>query len=320
MAILGGGDFTFELSGDDWGELPEGWTYADATAVAVDSSDNVYVFNRGGHPVIVYDSAGRFLRSWGEDIFTNPHGIAVGPDDSIYCVDSADHTVRKFTTEGELLLTLGQKGDPARAMSGDPFRAPTHVAVDPRNSEILVSDGYGNARVHRFSPDGRLMESWGKSGTFPGHFNIVHNIAIDAAGRVYVADRDNRRIQVFDAEGNYQEQWANLSRAACVYVDTRGETLVYVGEYYGGGASNVEGRYLGPRVTVFDTKGNVVARLGEVSYGDEPGRFYAPHGIAVDSKGDIYVAEVSSAEFSVLMPGKKFRSMQKLVKQGKGGG
>ncbi len=158
MAILGGGDFTFELSGDDWGELPEGWTYADATAVAVDSSDNVYVFNRGGHPVIVYDSAGRFLRSWGEDIFTNPHGIAVGPDDSVYCVDSADHTVRKFTTEGELLLTLGQKGDPARAMSGDPFRAPTHVAVDPRNSYyyralgvVLHRRGDAEGAIQQFS-------------------------------------------------------------------------------------------------------------------------------------------------------------------------
>ncbi len=317
MAILGGGEFTYEASGEEWGELPDGWQYNDATAVAVDSRDNVYVFNRGGHPIIVYDSGGRFLRSWGEDIFTMPHGVAIGPDDSVYCADVGDHTVRKLTPEGKLLLTLGEPGRPADAMSGEPFRAPTHLAVDPRSGELLVSDGYGNARVHRYDPDGRLIGSWGESGTFPGHFNIVHNIAIDGDGWVYVADRDNRRVQVFDVEGGYQAQWVNLSRAACVYADTRGRrTLVYVGEYFAGLSSNALGRYLGPRVTIFEQSGEVAARLGDESYGDDPGRFYAPHGIAVDSRGDIYVAEVSAAEFGAMMPGKKLRSMQKLVKQG----
>ena len=316
MVLLGNDEFTYDVSGEDWGDLPEGWVYNDATAVAIDSSDNVYVFNRGGHPVIVYDRHGRFLRSWGEGIFTTPHGIAIGPDDSVYCVDSGDHTVRKFTPEGRLLMTLGEKDRPAEAMSGRPFRAPTHLAVDPRNGELLVSDGYGNARVHRYSPDGRLIASWGESGTFPGRFNIVHNIAADGDGRIYVADRDNRRIQVFDAQGKYQTQWVNLSRAACLYVDTRRRPwLVYVGEYYAGASSNAAGRDLGPRVTVFDTAGGVVARLGDKPYGDVAGRFYAPHGIAVDSGGNIYVAEVSWAEFRNVTPGRTFRSMQKLVKR-----
>ena len=316
MALLGGGDFTYEITGEEWGDLPDGWEYNDATAVAVDSKDNVYVFNRSAHPVIVYDREGRFLRTWGEDIFTLAHGIAVGPDDSIYCVDVGDHTVRKLTPEGKLLMTIGRSGDPAAAMSGDPFHRPTHVAVDPRNGELLVSDGYGNARVHRYAPDGRFIESWGESGTFPAHFNIVHNISIDGDGWVYVADRDNRRIQVFDTSGEYQTQWVNLSRAACVYADSRGSrTLVYVGEYFAGLTSNAEGQNLGPRVTIFDQGGEVVGRLGTESYGDQPGRFYAPHGIAVDSRGDIYVAEVSLAEFATMMPGKNLRSMQKLVKQ-----
>ena len=317
MVKLGSGEFTYEVSGEDWGELPDGWTYKEGTAVAVDSKDNVYVFNRGGHPVIVYNSDGKFIKSWGEDIFTMPHGIAIGPDDSVYCADTGDHTVRKFTTDGRLLMTLGEPNRPADEMSGKPFNRATHMAVDPRNGELFVSDGYSNARVHRFSPDGTLISSWGESGTFPGHFNIVHNIAIDRDGWVYVADRDNRRIQVFDVDGNYEAQWANLSRAATVYVDTRGaDQIVYVGEYFAGGLSNAIGRDLGPRLTVFNTRGRVLARLGREPFGDEPGRFYAPHGLAVDSKGDIYVAEVSWSEFGGKMePERILRSMQKLVKE-----
>ena len=145
--------------------------------------------------------------------------------------------------------------------------------------------------------------------------NIVHNIAIDDDGWIYVADRENRRIQVFDTEGNLEAQWANLSRAATVCVDHQG--LVYVGEYYAGIGSNVLGTDLGPRVTIFDTQGNVQAKLGRESYGDQPGRFYAPHGISVDSRGDIYVAEVSWAEYGMHMdPPKVLRSLQKLVKVG----
>ena len=315
MALLGSGSLRYEVSGEDWGNLPEGWTYKEATAVAVDSKDNVYVFNRGTQPMVVFDRDGNFLRAWGGDIFTLAHGVSVGPDDSIYCADSGDHTVRKMSPEGEVLLTLGTKGQPAPPMSGRPLCRPTHLAVDRRNGDLFVSDGYSNARVHHYTPDGELVGSWGESGTGPGQMNIVHNIAIDDDGWIYVADRENRRIQVFDTEGNLEAQWANLSRAATVCVDHQG--LVYVGEYYAGIGSNVLGTDLGPRVTIFDTQGNVQAKLGRESYGDQPGRFYAPHGISVDSRGDIYVAEVSWAEYGMHMdPPKVLRSLQKLVKVG----
>ena len=315
MALLGSGSLSYEVSGEDWGNLPEGWTYKEATAVAVDSKDNVYVFNRGTQPMVVFDRDGNFLRAWGGDIFTLAHGVSVGPDDSIYCADSGDHTVRKMSPEGEVLLTLGTKGEPAPPMSGRPLCRPTHLAVDRRNGDLFVSDGYSNARVHHYTPDGELVGSWGESGTGPGQMNIVHNIAIDDEGWIYVADRENRRIQVFDTEGNLEAQWANLSRAATVCVDHQG--LVYVGEYYAGIGSNVLGTDLGPRVTIFDTQGNVQAKLGRESYGDQPGRFYAPHGISVDSRGDIYVAEVSWAEYGMHMdPPKVLRSLQKLVKVG----
>ena len=315
MALLGSGSLSYEVSGEDWGNLPEGWTYKEATAVAVDSKDNVYVFNRGTQPMVVFDRDGNFLRAWGGDIFTLAHGVSVGPDDSIYCADSGDHTVRKMSPEGEVLLTLGTKDEPAPPMSGRPLCRPTHLAVDRRNGDLFVSDGYSNARVHHYTPDGELVGSWGESGTGPGQMNIVHNIAIDDEGWIYVADRENRRIQVFDTEGNLEAQWANLSRAATVCVDHQG--LVYVGEYYAGIGSNVLGTDLGPRVTIFDTHGNVQAKLGRESYGDQPGRFYAPHGISVDSRGDIYVAEVSWAEYGMHMdPPKVLRSLQKLVKVG----
>lgn len=316
MVSLGSGSFTYEVSGENWGGIPADWTYKEATAVAVDSKDNVYVFNRGTHPMIVFDPEGNVLRTWGDGIFTNPHGVTIGPDDSVYCVDNFDHTVRKFTPDGKLLMTLGAENEHSPAMSGIPFNEPTHLAVDSTTGDLYVADGYANARVHKFSPDGRHLFSWGDSGTDPGQFNIVHNIVTDKDGWVYVADRENHRIQVFDSNGKYEAQWVNLSRAACIYVDHRGDQLVYVGEYYGGIQTNVAGKRLGPRVSVLDLNGKVLARVGDLSYGDEPGRFYSPHGIAADSKGDIYVAEVSWSDYGSRMdPPRELRSLQKLVRQ-----
>lgn len=316
MVTLGDGAFTYTVSGTNWGNLPAGANYKEATSVAVDSHDNAYVFNRGTHPMVVYNSEGELLRTWGHGIFNTPHGIAVGPDDSVYCIDSGDSTVRKFTPEGEMLMTLGTPNEPPAAMSGKPFNRPTTVAFAPNSEDFYVADGYSNAHVHRFSGEGELLHSWGASGTEPGHFNIVHDIAVDAAGRVYIADRENHRVQIFSGEGEYITQWVNLSKAACVLADPRGEDLVYVGEYFGGIDSNNIGMDLGPRVSILDTAGNVLARLGRESYGDAPGRFYSPHSLAVDSKGDIYVAEVSWSEYGMnLDPPRELRSLQKLVHQ-----
>jgi DNA-binding beta-propeller fold protein YncE len=316
MVTLGTGKYTYEVSGENWGKLPEGWFYKEATSVDVDSEDNVYVFNRGNHPMIVFDPEGNVLRSWGEGgLFTNPHAVTIAPDDTVWCVDSQDHSIRQFTPDGKLLMILNERHNHAPAMSGEPFCSPTRVAVDPRNGEILVADGYGNARVHRFSPDGKkVLKSWGQSGTEPGQFNIVHDIAVDEDGYIYIGDRENRRIQVFHPEGKLEARWPDFSRTAAVCVS---EDLVYVGEYYAGGteAYKVAGR-LGPRISILDVRGRLLARLGEDPFGDEPGRFYAPHGLANDSKGNIYVAEVSHAEFGrYLDPPRELRSMQKLIKK-----
>lgn len=315
MAILGKGKYRYQVSGENFGNLPKGWVYREGTACAVDSKDNVYVFNRGGHPVIVFDGDGKFLNSWGDGIFNNPHAITIGPDDSVYCVDAGDHTVRKFTTDGELLMTIGEKDKPSPPMSGKPFNRPTHLAVDPRNGDLYIADGYSNARVHKYTSDGRYVTSWGESGTDDGQFNIVHNIAMSADGRIYIGDRENHRVQVFDADGNHQATWDNMSKAAAVCVDYRKTGLVYVGEYFAGIASNNIGQRLGPRVSIYDLEGKLLTRLSEESYGDEPGRFYSPHGIDVDSRGNIYVADVAYSEYGRNMdPPRELRSMQKLVK------
>jgi len=229
MVALGTAKFTYEVA-EGWGKLPEGWSYKEAAAVGVDAKDNVYVFNRGAHPMIIFDREGNFLKSWGEGIFPRAHGITMAPDDTIFCTDDADHTVRKCTLDGKVLLTLGTSGKPAPFMSGSPFNRCTHVAIDPRNGDFYVSDGYGNARVHKYSPEGKLLFSWGESGTDPGQFNIVHNIATDKDGWVYVADRENHRIQVFDPSGKYETQWVNMARPCGLYIDQAGDQLVYVGE------------------------------------------------------------------------------------------
>jgi DNA-binding beta-propeller fold protein YncE len=266
--------------------------------------------------MIIFDKNGHFLRSWGEGVFPRAHGITMGPDDTIFCTDDGDHTVRQCTLDGKVLLTLGTSGRPAPFMSGNPFNRCTHVAIDPRNGDFYVSDGYGNARVHKYSPDGKLLFSWGESGTEPGQFNIAHNIATDKDGWVYVADRENHRIQVFDANGKFETQWINMARPCGLYLD-QSAGLAYVGELGAAIGANHEATGLGPRISIYDTKGKVLARLGNQGEGEEPGRFIAPHGVCIDSRGDIYVGEVAWTHTrSRPNPPDQIRSLQKLVKQG----
>ena len=180
------------------------------------------MFNRGDHPIVVFDKEGNFLRSFGEDTFTaRAHGISVSPDGFVYCVDDSQHAVHKFTTEGKLVWTLGEVGKPAPKWSGTPFNRPTHAAVSPKSGDIFVSDGYGNSMVHRFSPEGRLLTSWGGVGCEPGEFQHPHAIVVDADERVFVADRENNRVQVFDANGKVLDIWHDIYRPDGFWLDRR---------------------------------------------------------------------------------------------------
>lgn len=312
MVTLGTGAYTYEVT-EDWAKLPDGWHFKEVAAVGVDTNDNVYAFNRGEHPMMVFDRDGNFLRSWGQGTFPRAHGITMAPDDTMFCTDDGDHTVRKCTLDGKVLFTLGLSGKPAAFMSGNPFNRCTHVAIDPRNGDFYVSDGYGNARVHKYSPDGSLLFSWGEPGTDPGQFNIAHNVATDKEGWVYVADRENHRIQVFDPNGKFETQWVNMSRPSGLYINQASETT-YIGEIGSSIGPNAQALRLGSRLSIYNTKGELLARLGDQPSGESPGQFISPHGISIDSRGDIYVGEVSWTNTGQhLNPPREVRSLQKLV-------
>jgi sugar lactone lactonase YvrE len=317
-SILGAGKFSYQVAGD-WAKLPDGWAFGDVAAVAVDKQDRVYVFNRGEHPMIVFDRQGKFLRSWGEGLFVRAHGLHIGPDEHLYCTDDGDHTVRKCTLDGKVVLTIGIPGKPAPYMGGEPFHRCTHTALSPRG-DIYVSDGYGNARVHKYSPDGKLLLSWGEPGCEPGQFNIPHNICSDPDGWVYVADRENHRVQVFDGNGKYEAQWNNTHRPCGLHAGAGRKPLFYVGELGPVLAINREVPNLGPRISILTHEGKLLARLGDVRAGTRIDQFIAPHGLTVDSRGDLYVGEVSFTAWPQVYPGSPppagLRSLRKLIRVG----
>ena len=204
----------------------------------------------------------------------------MGPDDSIYLTDDGGHFVRKCSLDGKVLLELGVPGEPKPYMSGEPFHRCTHTALSPRG-EIYVSDGYGNAKVHKYSPDGKLLMSWGEPGTGEGEFNIVHNICTDADGWVYVADRENHRVQVFDGNGTYETQWNNLHRPCGLYMDYTRHPVAYIGELGPVQPVNRNSPNLGPRVSIVDNNGKLLSRIGEPHAGqgaDRVSRAARPRG------------------------------------------
>ena len=288
-----------------WAQLPDNWGWTEVAAIATDSKDRVFVFNRGDHPIMVFDRDGSFVTSWGEGVFARAHGITIGPDDSVYCTDDLDHTVRKFTPEGRLLMTLGTRGKPSITgatsidyrtiqLAGLPFHFPTNVALSAEG-DIYVSDGYGNARIHKFSPDGRLLFSWGEPGHGPGAFHVPHGIAVDQKGTVFVADRENHRIQLFSPTGQFLDEWKGIARPCQIAFDRIGNLFIAELGYRAGmwpGTSAPSANATGGRVSIFNAKGELVNRWGGGDNPTAPGDFFAPHDICLDSRGDVYVAEV----------------------------
>lgn len=302
MTILGSGNFQYELV-EGWGKLPDNWDYADVSAVAVDRNDRVYVFNRGSIPMAVFTPEGDLVDTWGQGVFKSAHGLMLGPDDCLYCTDDGDHTVRKCSLDGKVLLEIGQPNKPAPRYSGLPFHKCTHTALSPAG-DIYVTDGYGNGAVHKYDPAGRHLFSWGRVGCRPGEFNLPHNIVCDADGWVYIADRENHRIQVFDGNGKYETQINNLHRPSALYIPPNKCPFCYVGEIGPYLSANHGAPNLGPRLTILDEAGEVVARIDKLpGDNDRTKRFTSPHGIAVDSRGDLYITEVGFAAWPSLYPG-----------------
>lgn len=290
---------------EGWEQLPEGFTHRDCVGVGVDARDNVYLFTRGQSRVLVYSREGAFLRCWGEDLFTpRTHGLTVGPDDRVYCVDEGNQCVYVFTPAGGLLTTLGVPGvaadtgydgrTPESIRGGPPFNRPTNVAIAP-GGEIYVSDGYGNCKIHRFSATGTLLQSWGEPGAGPGQFHLPHGLRVAADGRVFVADRENDRIQIFSPDGRFLEQWTDVQWPTNIAIDGAGN--IYVAELWWrvGDRSPAHGEIVDDRpgrVSIFDAAGRLLTRWGGPDR-CAPGNFVAPHDICVDARGDLYVAEVT---------------------------
>ncbi len=303
---FGSGDLTYEYV-EGWAKIPEGRDLIEVPAVAVDSQDRVFAFTRSEYPVVVFDRDGNILYSWGQGVFTRAHGLCVGPDDRLYCLDDFDHTLRKCTTDGKVLMTLGEKGKPSETgyetgnylsvkHGGPPFNRPTSVALSPQG-DLYVTDGYANCRVHKFSPDGKLLFSFGEPGSGPGQFRLVHGIAIDPRGTLYVGDRMNSRIQVFTPAGKYITEWNDVYQPNDLFIDA--QERLFIAEIGYRADLPLTGPKPAPeespygRVTVRNLKGEILLKIG----GPDPrvpGGFLSPHGLRQDSRGDLYVGEVSA--------------------------
>lgn len=257
-----------------WPQLPQKLVLGPVSAVATDAKDRVFVAHRGPKPVLVFDRDGTFVRSWGDDHIKTPHGLRVDHEGSVWVTDIGNHLVMKFDPEGKLLLSLGTKG--RAGDKPDQFDRPTDVAVTP-TGEFYVTDGYGNARVLKFDRVGMLLKQWGTKGKGEGEFDLPHAVCLDAKGRVYVGDRENNRVQVFDAEGKFLHQWKESGAPYGLFL--AGDRL-FVADGRAGWV-----RALGP-------DGKSVGRFGEK--GTAAGQFQMPHMLCVDSRGDVYVAEVNN--------------------------
>lgn len=312
---VGQGRYVFEPV-TDWLRLPPDVVLGDVAGIAVDARDRIYLFNRGAVPVVVLDREGAFIDGWGQGLFANPHGAHIGADQCLYLTDNADHTVRKFTLDGKLLLQIGEPRQTPGFMSGKPFCRCTHSALAP-NGDIYVSDGYGNACIHHFAPDGRHLASWGTPGTGPGEFNLPHNICCDPDGWIYVADRENSRIQVFDRNGRYETQINNMHRPSGLALSGGTCPDCIVGEMAPYQKVNRDFPNIGPRVSVLDRESHILSRLDTgLGAGTGPGQFASPHSIALDSKGDMYVGDVVATDWDSLFPAtpqpEELRRVQKL--------
>ena len=278
MTTVGTGTYTYTLI-EDWAKLPPGESLAMVSAVATDSQDRVYAFQRKDPPVLVFDRDGNFLSSWGNGAFLMAHGFSIA-DDTVYLTDRDSSVCIIYTLDGKPIQMLGRHGvhsDTGCERPGDlvpraagPFNYPSEIVPAP-SGDLYVTDGYRNARIHRFSSDGQLVASWGEPGkTDPNQFHLPHSLAVDEGGKVYVCDRENHRIQVFTTDGEYVTMWNDIQRPMDITIGKDGVFYVSEGEVDGSSA----------RISLLDADGKVLARFDCRGPG---------HGSWVDSHGDIYL-------------------------------
>ncbi len=271
-----------------WPQLPEGFAFGEVAGVGVDSHNHVFIFHRGDtHSIMAVEGkTGKFVSSFGAGMFGNAHGLAIDSQDNVWVTDNGHHQVFKFSHDGELLLTVGERDVPG--WDHTHFNQPTDLVVTPEG-EFYVTDGYVNSRVAKFDAKGKFLFEWGKKGTGPGEFNLPHGIALDKAGQLYVADRSNMRIQVFDGKGKYLREWGSeqLSSVGRAWgLEFAPDGMLYVID--GGDMNSRTPDYA--RILILDLQGNVLKQWS--SYGTEPGQLSWGHDVAVGRDGAIYTAEV----------------------------
>jgi len=270
--------YDYELV-QSWGTLPDGMTFGTVSSVAADSQNRVYVYQRKDPPIVVLDSDGNYLNSWGISAFNLPHGFCI-VDDVIYLTDREDSVCLKYTLDGKPLMVLGDRGihsdtgceEPGELVlrAAGPFNYPSEMYPSP-SGDLYVSDGYRNSRVHRFSAEGRYITSWGTPGKGgPGEFHLPHSLLIDEEGLVYVCDRENNRIQVFTPEGEFITMWTDMTRPNDISQSVDGD--FYIAE------STFEGST--PRITVRDKEGAVLSSWESRQ----------AHGLWVDKQDSVYLA------------------------------
>ena len=299
----------------DWpASLHPDWTWGRVGGVWAESPNRVYVFGSGElprlkepvlhdarparqaaaethrreHMLTVFDKNGKLIESWEQHnhLFKRPHSLKINPYDPerhLWALDADMHQIFEFTQNGKLVRTFGEAG---KAISdATHFGGPTDIAFLP-NGEFLISDGYINSRVVKYGKDGKFVMEWGKKGKGQGEFTLPHSIAVDARKRVYVADRDNSRIQVFDLNGKFLDMWPNIRFPLSIVVSK--DQFLWICD----GQSN--------KFLKYTLDGKLVYSFG--TFGGEPGQFWGPHQFSVDSDGNLYAVEVWGGRVQKLRP------------------
>ena len=267
----------------DWPTLPPGWNFGEVAGVAVDGKGHVFVFHRGEHSIMEFTPEGRMVRSWGEGLFIRPHAIRVDPEGNIWTVDNDTHQVLKMDPSGRIRMVVGRRGQSGE--SDELFNRPTDVAFAP-NGDFYVSDGYVNSRVVKFSKEGRFITAWGKKGDGDGEFNLPHSVAVDGQGRVYVGDRENYRVQVFDANGKFLTQWNHVGSPWGL--DLQSDQTLFLADGHN------------DRILKVTLEGKVLGAFGE--NGRLPGELNFVHHLGLDAAGNIFASEIKNQRVQKFSP------------------